>query len=53
MTITGLLIIIPGICYGLAAGIYMLKSNWPLGIVYFGYSVANIGLLWLDKLTSK
>ena len=53
MTITGMLIIIPGICYALAAGIYLLKSNWALAIVYTGYSIANVGLLWLDKLTSK
>ena len=53
MTITGLLIIIPTLCYGLAAGLYLLKSNWPLAIVYTGYSLANVGLLWLDKLTSK
>lgn len=53
MTITALLLIIPTLCYGLAAGLYLFKSNWPLAIVYTGYSAANVGLIWLDKITAK
>lgn len=47
---TSALIIIPGICYGLAAGMYLAQRNWPLAIVYSGYCWANVGLLWLDRL---
>lgn len=45
---TAALILVPGLCYGLACGLYAVKGNWPLAIVYFGYAVANGGLLWLD-----
>lgn len=46
------LILIPTICYALAAGVYGWSKNWPLCIVYYHYAGANIGLLWLDiKLT--
>ena len=47
---TALLIIIPTICYILAAGVYAWHGNAPLAIVYAGYSFANVGLLWLDKI---
>ena len=53
MTPTAALIIIPGICYGLAAGMYAMQSNWPLVVVYSGYAWANIGLLWLDAKMVK
>lgn len=53
MTPTAALIVIPGICYALAAGLYAVQSNWPLVIVYSGYAFSNCGLLWIDRLMSK
>ena len=47
------MILIPTICYSVAAGIYALSRNWPLVIVYSGYAWANCGLLWLDRLMAK
>ena len=47
---TALLLVVPTLCYALAAGLYLLKSNWPLAIVYCGYSFANIGLILLDRM---
>lgn len=45
---TAALIVVPGLCYALASALYGSKGNWPLAIVYFGYAVANVGLLWID-----
>jgi uncharacterized protein involved in cysteine biosynthesis len=42
------LILVPTICYGLAAVVYGLQRNWPLAVVYAGYAFANCGLLALD-----
>lgn len=53
MTWTGLLILIPGICYGLAAMGYSFQKNWPMSIVYTGYAFSNCGLYWLDRLMAK
>jgi hypothetical protein len=44
------LILVPTICYGLAAALYGAKGNWPLTVVYLGYSVANVGLLVIDRM---
>lgn len=46
------LILVPTLCYALASCLYGAKGNWPLAIVYFGYSLANCGLLWLDLKAS-
>lgn len=53
MTATAALVLIPGICYALAAGLYLSQANWPLAIVYSGYAFSNCGLLWLDRLMAK
>ena len=47
------LILVPTACYAIAAVVYGIQHNWPMVIVYFGYSFANIGLLWLDRLMAK
>lgn len=47
------LILIPTLCYALAACLYAWHRNWPLVIVYSGYAWANVGLLWLDRLAPK
>lgn len=47
------LILIPTLCYALAAMVYGWQRNWPLVIVYSGYAWANCGLLWLDRLMTK
>jgi hypothetical protein len=28
-----------------------LKGNWPMAVVYFGYSLANVGLVILARNT--
>ncbi len=43
------LLLIPTLCYALAAGVYGWQGNWPMATVYMGYSWANVGLLWLDR----
>jgi hypothetical protein len=48
--VTAALILIPGLCYLLAAGLYGWEGNYPLAIVYSGYAWANAGLWWLDSL---
>lgn len=50
---TQALIIIPTICYGMAAVAYGIHKNWPLAITYFGYAFANCGLIMLDRLLTK
>ena len=50
---TGLLIIVPGLCYFLASILYANQSNWPLSIVYLGYSIGNVGLWMLDRMLVK
>jgi hypothetical protein len=47
------LIVVPGLCYLLAAALYAWQGNWPLAITYSGYCWANCGLLWLDRLMTK
>jgi len=53
MTPTAALIVIPGICYAVAACIYALNKNWPLAIVYSGYFWAQCGLVYLDRVMAK
>ena len=48
MTATTALIVVPTLCYSLAALMYGWQRNWPLVIVYSGYAFANCGLLMLD-----
>jgi hypothetical protein len=48
-----MLIAIPTLCYLAAAVAYGLQRNWPMVIVYFGYSFANCGLLMLDRMMNK
>lgn len=50
---TAALIVIPGLCYALAAGVYGWQKNWPMAIVYSGYAFSNCGLYWLDRLMAK
>ena len=50
---TAALIVIPALCYLLAAVAYGIQNNWPLSITYAGYAFSNCGLLWLDRLMAK
>ena len=45
---TAWLIALPMACYLLASVSYGIQGNWPLSIVYFGYALANVGLLAVD-----
>jgi hypothetical protein len=47
---TFVLILLPTLCYGAASALYVAKGDWQLGVVYAGYSVANIGLLVIDRM---
>ena len=47
------LIIIPTVCYAVASIMYAWQNQWPLAITYSGYSWANLGLLWLDRMAAK
>jgi hypothetical protein len=51
--VSAALIIIPGLCYALAAGVYAYQRNWPLVIVYYHYAGANVGLYLLDRAMAK
>lgn len=53
MNWTFALIVIPTLCYALAAVAYGLQGSWPMAIVYAGYSFANTGLLALDLMQAK
>lgn len=44
------LLCVPTVSYALAAAVYGYQKNWPLAVVYFGYSFANCGLLALDRV---
>lgn len=48
---TFLLVLVPTLCYLGAGGLYLAKGNHPLAMTYFGYAFANVGLLWLDRLS--
>lgn len=50
---TALLIIIPGVCYALAAGMYISKGQHALALTYVGYTIGNCGLFWLDRMVVK
>jgi hypothetical protein len=47
------LIAIPTACYAIASVAYGIQRNWPMSVVYFGYALANCGLLALDRMMSK
>jgi hypothetical protein len=47
------LVLIPTACYTLAAAVYGVNGNWPMSVVYAGYSFANCGLLALDVMQAK
>lgn len=51
MQATFLLILIPTLCYSGAACMYAWQKNWALAITYSGYAWANLGLLWLDRMS--
>ncbi len=53
MNLTAALILIPGVCYLLAALIYAWQRQWPMAIIYWHYAGANAGLFWLDKVMAK
>jgi hypothetical protein len=53
MSLTGALIVIPGVCYALASLIYLYQKQWPMAIVYWHYAGANAGLYWLDRIMAK
>ncbi len=47
------LLIVPTVCYAGESVAYGIQRNWPMAVVYFGYSVANCGLLALDRIMAK
>jgi hypothetical protein len=47
------LILAPTVCYAAAAVVYGVQGSYPMSVVYAGYSFANIGLLWLDRIMAK
>jgi hypothetical protein len=53
VTWTAWLLIVPTACYAGASVAYGIQKNWPMVIVYAGYSAANCGLIWLDRLMAK
>jgi hypothetical protein len=46
-------VLVPTLCYAAAMGVYLLRGDWSMGIVYSGYAWANIGLLWLEVIKSR
>lgn len=45
--IWGLLgILIPTVCYLITVGYYIHIGNLPMALVFFSYSVANVGFIW-------
>lgn len=46
---SGWLIVLTGAIYGYIALEQAIKGNFPMAIVYGGYSFSNIGLWWLAK----
>jgi hypothetical protein len=53
MSLSFWMVLVPTACYAIAAVAYGIQKNLPLAIVYAGYSVANIGLLMLDRAMAK
>lgn len=49
MEMSGWLIVLTGAIYGYIALEQAIKGNFPMAIVYGGYSFSNIGLWWLAK----
>lgn len=47
------LVLVPAVSYALATLAYAYQRNWPLVIMYSGYSWAACGALWLDRLMAK
>lgn len=47
-----LTIVIPAICYGIAAINHYKNKDLPMGLVYFSYALANIGFIWYE-ITKK
>lgn len=47
------LLLVPTLCYALASVSYGLQRSWPMAVVYFGYALANCGLLALDRIMAK
>ena len=45
-------VLVPTLCYAAAMGVYLLRGDWSMAIVYSGYAWANVGLLWLEWLRS-
>lgn len=39
------LIILITVLYALSAADLALKGNWPMGLVFGGYALANVGLI--------
>lgn len=47
------LVLIPTLCYAGTSLFYFFSGERQWATVYFGYSLANIGLLWLEYLRAK
>jgi hypothetical protein len=47
------LLLVPTVAYIAASVSYGVQGNWPLSIVYLGYSIGNVGLLWLDRVMAR
>jgi hypothetical protein len=35
------------LCYVATSAGFALEKNWPMAAIFFGYSGANLGFLWI------
>lgn len=53
MSVAFWLVMVPTLCYAGTALFYFLAGERQWSLVYAGYSLANIGLLWLEMMRTK
>ena len=46
MTLEQVVVAIVTVLYGIVGISYALKGNLPWALVWFSYSMANVGLIW-------
>jgi len=42
-----LLALIPTLCYGGIVISEAIKGNYPIALVFLGYTIGNLGFLWM------
>ncbi len=42
------ILIVPAICYALCSANSWKSSDFPMSLVYVGYTLANVGLIWYE-----